>query len=65
MAKIGTIFAKDKKIMAIAISNIPVLRGEVADRFIEMAKQAEKERATIDFAKKREMFRRMLERARK
>ena len=48
-----------------AISNIPVLRGEVADRFIEMAKQAEKERATIDFTKKREMFRRMLERARK
>ncbi|MBR5846969.1 MAG: hypothetical protein IKY72_04140 [Bacteroidaceae bacterium] len=48
-----------------AISSIPVLRGEVADCFIEMARQAEKERATIDFAKKREMFRRMLERGRK
>lgn len=50
MVKIGTIFAKDKKTMAMAISNILVLKGEVEDRFIEMAKQAEKERATIDFA---------------
>ncbi len=51
--------------MAMAINNIPVLRGEVAERFIEMAKQAEKERATIDFAQKREVFRQMLNRGRK
>ena len=55
----------DNLIMAMAISNIPVLTGEVAERFIQMAKQAEKERGTIDFSKQREMFRKMMERSRR
>jgi len=49
--------------MAMAISNIPVLTGEVAERFIQQAKQAEKERGTIDFSKQREMFRKIMERS--
>lgn len=47
--------------MAIAISNIPVLTGEEAERFIQLAKQAEKERGSIDFSKEREIFRKMIE----
>lgn len=49
--------------MAMAISNIPVLTGKEAERFILLAKQAEKERGSIDFSKEREMFRKMLERS--
>lgn len=49
--------------MAMAISNIPVLTGEAAERFIRLAKQAEKERGTIDFSKEREKFRKILERS--
>lgn len=51
--------------MAMAISNIPVLTGEAAERFVQLAKQAEKERGTIDFSKQREMFRKMMERSRR
>ena len=47
--------------MAMAISNIPVLKGEEAERFVLMAKQAEKERGSINFSKEREAFRKMLE----
>lgn len=49
--------------MAMAISNIPVLTGKEAERFIQLAKQAEKERGTIDFSKEREKFRGILERS--
>ena len=34
--------------MALAISNIPVLTGEMADLFVETANQAAQERGTID-----------------
>jgi len=47
--------------MAMAISNIPVLTGEEAERFVLLAKQAEKERGSINFSKEREAFRKMLE----
>ena len=50
-------------IMAMAISNIPVLTGEAAERFVQLAKQAEKERGSIDFSKQREMFRKILEKS--
>lgn len=49
--------------MAMAISNIPVLKGEAAERFVQLAKQAEKERGSIDFSKEREMFRKMLKKS--
>lgn len=49
--------------MAMAISNIPVLTGEAAERFVQLAKQAEKERGSIDFSKQREMFRKILEKS--
>lgn len=49
--------------MAMAISNIPVLKGEVAERFVLLAKQAEKERGSIDFSKERKMFRKILQRS--
>ena len=45
--------------MAMAISNIPVLTGTAAERFVKLAKQAGKERGSIDFSKKREMYRRL------
>ena len=43
-----------------AISNIPVLTGEAAERFVKLAKRAERERGSIDFSKKREMYRKIL-----
>ena len=46
-----------------AISNIPVLTGEVAERFILLAKKAEKERGSIDFSKQREAFRKIIEKS--
>lgn len=46
--------------MAMTISNIPVLRGKEAERFIQLAKQAERERGSIDFSKERELFRKIL-----
>lgn len=49
--------------MAMAISNIPVLTGEAAERFVQLAKQAEKERGSIDFSKHRELFRKILEKS--
>lgn len=46
--------------MAMTISNIPVLTGEAAERFVRLAEQAEKERGIIDFSKEREVFKKML-----
>lgn len=43
--------------MALAISNIPVLTGEVAERFVLMAEEAERNRGCIDFSKEREEWR--------
>ena len=37
--------------MALAISNIPVLKGELAEEFIRKAKEAEKEKGSIDCSK--------------
>ena len=39
--------------MALAISNMPVLTGEMADRFIETAHKAASERGTIDLRSER------------
>ncbi|MCQ2395706.1 MAG: hypothetical protein MJ249_15610 [Kiritimatiellae bacterium] len=36
--------------MALAISNIPVLSGEVAERFVLAAEEAERNRGCIDFS---------------
>ena len=36
--------------MALAISNIPVLTGEVAERFVLAAEEAERNRGCIDFS---------------
>ena len=38
--------------MALAISNIPVLTGEVAERFVLAAEEAERNRGCIDFTEK-------------
>lgn len=35
--------------MALAISNIPVLRGKVADTFVRKAMDAEKEKVRLTF----------------
>ena len=43
--------------MALAISNIPVLTGEAAERFVRMAEEAERNRGCIDFSKEREEWR--------
>ena len=37
--------------MALAICNIPVLTGEVAERFVLAAEEAERNRGCIDFSK--------------
>lgn len=49
--------------MAIAISNIPVLKGKEAEDFIKKAQNAEKERGTIDFSQQRFAMDKILERA--
>lgn len=49
--------------MAMAINNIPVLKGKVAENFIRKAKQAEKERGTIDFSKQRAAMKAILAKA--
>ena len=43
--------------MALAISNIPVLTGEAAERFVRMAEEAERNRGCIDFSQEREEWR--------
>lgn len=49
--------------MAIAISNIPVLKGKEAEDFIKKAEDAELERGTIDFSEQRLAMKKILERA--
>lgn len=49
--------------MALAISNIPVLKGKAAEAFIRKARQAEKERGSIDFSKKRAEMKAILAKA--
>ena len=41
-------------IMALAISNIPVLTGEVAEEFVRRAEEAERNRGCIDFSREHE-----------
>ena len=49
--------------MALAISNIPVLKGELAEEFIRKAKEAEKEKGSIDCSKMMETMYTILERS--
>lgn len=51
------------KIMALQISNIPVLKGKVAEEFIRKARQAEKERGTINMSAAREEMKKILSKA--
>lgn len=39
--------------MALAISSVPVLTGEVAETFIKKAEEAMKRRGSIDFSKQK------------
>lgn len=54
---------KEMKTMALQISNIPVLKGKVAEEFIRKAKQAEKERGTINMSSAREEMKIILSKA--
>lgn len=38
-------------VMALAISNIPVLTGDVAQEFVSAAEAAERSRGSVDFSK--------------
>lgn len=49
--------------MAIAISNIPVLKGKEAEDFIKKAQEAEAERGTIDFSQQRIIMQKILEKS--
>lgn len=49
--------------MPLAISNIPVLKGELAEEFIRKAKKAEKEKGSIDCAKMMEAMYTILDRS--
>lgn len=46
-----------------AINNIPVLKGKVAEDFVRKAEKAEKERGTIDLSKQRIEMRAILAKA--
>lgn len=50
-------------IMAIAIKSIPVLRGKLAEQFIDKAEKNLSKRATIDFSKQVQIANRILEKA--
>ena len=50
-------------IMAMAISSVPVLTGEVAEEFVRKAKQAEQERGTIDVSQMMQNMKAILERS--
>jgi len=43
--------------MALAISNIPVLSGEAARRFVRKARENSRKRGCIDFSAEREVWR--------
>jgi hypothetical protein len=49
--------------MAIPIRSIPILEGEVARRFEQERRRAERERGTIDISEDLESFRRIVEKA--
>lgn len=49
--------------MAIAIKSIPVLRGKLAEQFIDKAEKNLSKRATIDFSKQVQIANRILEKA--
>lgn len=49
--------------MAIAISNIPVLKGKEAESFVKKAQEAEVERGSIDFSQQRITMQKILETA--
>ena len=51
------------KVMAIAISNIPVLKGKEAESFVKKAQEAEVERSSIDFSQQRITMQKILETA--
>lgn len=51
------------KVMALEISNIPVLEGQLAESFIEKAEKAEKERGTVDMSEQRRMMHVILNRS--
>ena len=60
---IEVVFLQKRRIMALAIINIPVLKGKAAEAFIRKARQAEKERGSIDFSKKRAEMKAILAKA--
>lgn len=49
--------------MALVISNVPVLKGKVAEDFVRKAEKAEKERGSIDFSKQRAEMKTILAKA--
>ena len=51
---------KIKKIMAMAISNVPVLTGEAAEAFVRKADEAMTRRGSIDFTEQRTEMRLIL-----
>jgi len=51
--------------MAIPIRNIPVLEGEVAERFLREVRKVEKNPHTIDFSKQMEAYCAIVEKSRK
>ena len=51
--------------MALAISNIPVLKGEIAEEFVRKAEQAERERGTIDCSQMMQNMYAILERSKR
>ena len=55
---------KKLKTMAIPIRAIPVLEGEVAERFLREMEKAEKERRTIDISDSKRAARILWERSR-
>ena len=51
--------------MAMAISSVPVLTGDVAEEFVRKAKQAEQERGTVDVSQMMQNMKAILERSKK
>lgn len=42
--------------MALAISNIPILTGKVAENFVRKANEAEQNKGSIDFSEQRNLW---------
>ena len=49
--------------MAMAISSVPVLTGEVAEEFVRKALEAEREKGTVDTSEMMENMKKILERS--